>query len=296
VIEFFIGLSMASPLPPTLTDLIRAALITQLVVVATPPLLMAVMLTRRPLTTLLLRGLSRKVLAAIPLAILLAAALQPLVLLFARGLTELYPMRGGDENLLKPLTDAPIALRVALFALLPALCEEIAFRGFILSGLRRLGHRWRAILISAVFFGIAHQILQQSIITAAVGVVLGFLAVQTGSLWPCIAFHATHNSLMLLVHDAGFQQQFPMFDTLIEEPDASGMILYRPGVLIVSLFVAVLLLLYFARLKTPRSPEEQLEEAIDRADRGQQRHDDGPIDGAKNSNGMDQHRHQATTA
>ena len=50
---------------------------------------------------------------------------------------------------------------VLLFALLPAVCEEVAFRGFILSGLRHMGHKWRAILISSIFFGVAHGMLQQ---------------------------------------------------------------------------------------------------------------------------------------
>jgi sodium transport system permease protein len=226
--------------------------------------------------------------------VLLAAAVHPLVLLLARGLTELYPIRGGDESMLKPLTEAPMALAIALFALLPAVCEEIAFRGFILSGLRHLGHRWRAILISAVFFGIAHQVLQQSIITACVGVVIGYLAVQTGSLWPCIAFHATHNSLMLVVHDAGFQQTFPIFESLIEAPDPSGMILYRPAVLIASTLFAGLILTYFVRLKPSRSPEESLEEAIARTDRTPDHDSDGP-DVAANSNGADHKRQRATT-
>jgi sodium transport system permease protein len=296
VIEFFIGLSMATAVPPTLPDLVRAALITQLVVVATPPLLMAVMLTRKPLTTLLLRGASLKVLVAIPLAILLAAALHPLVLLFARGLTELYPIRGGDESLLAPLKEAPLALAILLFALLPAVCEELAFRGFILSGLRHLGHRWRAILISAVFFGIAHQILQQSIITAAVGVVIGYLAVQTGSLWPCIAFHATHNSLMLLVHDDAVRQRhYGLFESLVASVDPSGMIVYRPGVLILSAMGAALLLSYFVWLKPSRSPEEALEEAIDRSDHRQGPHADEPVDKAIGSNGADQKRNRANT-
>ena len=40
-----------------------------------------------------------------------------------------------------------------LVALVPAVCEEIAFRGFILSGFRHLGHRRRAIVDTALLFG-----------------------------------------------------------------------------------------------------------------------------------------------
>ena len=37
---------------------------------------------------------------------------------------------------------------------MPAVCEELAFRGFILSGFRRLGHKRRAIVYSALLFGL----------------------------------------------------------------------------------------------------------------------------------------------
>ncbi|MEX2142193.1 MAG: ABC transporter permease subunit/CPBP intramembrane protease [Pirellulales bacterium] len=259
VIEFFIGLSTAPP--QTLDDLVRLVLISQLVVIATPPLLMTVMLTRRPLLTLLLR---RPPLAAVPLAMLLAIALHPLVLLFARGLSELYPIRtGGHEGMLGALEDAPYWLAILLFAVVAAFCEELAFRGFILSGLRHLGHRWRAILISALFFGITHQILQQSIITAAVGAVIGYIAVQAGSLWPCIAFHATHNALMLVHID--LREQFPVLERLVQEADPTGMTLYQPAVLVASAFLGIATMAYFVRLSPSRSPEEALQEAIDRS-------------------------------
>ena len=82
-----------------------------------------------------------------------------------------------------------------LIAVVPAVCEELAFRGFILSGFRHLGHKWRAIVYSALLFGLAHGILQQSLIASLVGVVLGYLAVQSGSILPGMVFHLCHNAL-----------------------------------------------------------------------------------------------------
>ena len=141
-------------------------------------------------------------LAALPFAVLLAVFVHPLVLLMQRGLEQLYPLGDrmqGLEAFSKMLGDAPYWwLPIVLVAVLPAICEELAFRGFILSGLRHIGHRWRAIVISALFFGITHQLLQQSIIAAAVGAVIGYVAVQTGSIFPGMLFHMTHNGLMIL--------------------------------------------------------------------------------------------------
>jgi sodium transport system permease protein len=260
VIQFFIGLSITPP--QTLADLVRLILVSQLVVIATPPLLMTIMLTRRPLATLLLR---KPPLASIPLAMLLALSLHPMVMLLARGLNELYPIRQGGEAALAPLADAPLWLAVVLVGIAPAICEELAFRGFILAGLRQMGHRWRAILLSAAFFGITHQILQQSIITAAIGTVIAYIAVQTGSLWPCIVFHATHNSFMVLQGE--LREQFGLFDRLVVETDEHGMTLYRPFVLVLSAVLSALIMAYFVRRKPPRTAEESLQEAIARSDR-----------------------------
>ena len=86
---------------------------------------------------------------------------------------------------------------VALIALLPAICEELTFRGFILSGFRHLGHKWWAIVASSLLFGVAHPLLQQSLVTCIVGLVIAFIAVQTGSILPGMLFHFTHNALLL---------------------------------------------------------------------------------------------------
>ena len=94
---------------------------------------------------------------------------------------------------------APLWQVLLVIAVVPAICEELAFRGFILSGLRRIGHKWGAIIIASAFFGMAHGILQQSLAAGAVGIVIGYLAVKTGSLWPGVLYHFVHNSLSVLL-------------------------------------------------------------------------------------------------
>src|SRR5690606_11618591 len=93
------------------------------------------------------------------------------------------------------LRQASLVRLVLVLGLIPAICEELAFRGFILSGMRRLGHRGLAIFLTSVFFGVAHAVLQQSFVAVLLGLVLGFIAIQTSSLVPCIAFHFVHNTL-----------------------------------------------------------------------------------------------------
>src|SRR5262249_26128997 len=87
---------------------------------------------------------------------------------------------------------------VVAFALIPAVCEELAFRGFILSGLER-EHRTRsAILLSALMFGFLHVLLslfQQLFNATLLGIVLGLLAVRSHSILPGILFHCVNNAL-----------------------------------------------------------------------------------------------------
>jgi len=239
-------------------------MISQLVVIATPALLMTIMLTRRPDLTLLLR---RPPWLAVPMAFLLAVVLNPLIIKLHEAIIYLYPMSDqameqvGELNKLFQGSFWPVFLLVAV---LPAICEELAFRGFILSGLRHLGHRWRAILISSIIFGIVHPILQQSLLAAVVGAVIGYIAVQTGSLLPGIVFHLTHNATKLLYKEIGTPD--PNGNDAINwifKFDEKGEFSYQPGMVVLSVLLSILILAWFARLTYARSVEEALQDKID---------------------------------
>jgi len=91
--------------------------------------------------------------------------------------------------------ERPFALTLLLIAVLPALCEELLFRGALMGMLRGvLGDRGRVILV-AVLFGLLHLSLARLLPTAALGVVLGLLVVWTGSLWPAVLAHGLNNAL-----------------------------------------------------------------------------------------------------
>ena len=99
------------------------------------------------------------------------------------------------------MTEAPgLWVAVGVFALLPAVCEEVAFRGFILSGLEHQRRTRSAILFSALMFGFLHVLLslfQQLFNATLLGIVLGLLAVRSRSLLPGILFHFLNNALAI---------------------------------------------------------------------------------------------------
>jgi hypothetical protein len=137
----------------------------------------------------------------------------------------------------------------------------LAFRGFILSGFRHLGHKWWAIAASSLMFGVTHTVLQQSFVACLVGALIGYIAVQTGSILPGMAFHFTHNALWLIVSNIRTLEGFkPFIRPLNDDQD----FLYVWWLVGLGLIVAVLLLMKFAGLGYRKTEEERLQESIDR--------------------------------
>jgi sodium transport system permease protein len=283
VMRFFVSFSAEQP--GDFEGFARIALTTQLAVIAAPALIMAIVLTSSPRQTLLLKWPPW---LTIPAAAVLAVALHPMANVLQVAVTQLYPVSENTKPVLQKMEALlhqanPWALLLVI-AIVPAICEELAFRGFILSGFRHLGHKWRAIVYSALFFGLTHGILQQSLIASLVGVVIAYLAVQSGSLLPSVVFHLTHNALAVassritpetlhemrenrivgeLLHDCRVHD---LVHAWVRLGDTGGCVFQWPAVIAGSM-LALLLLVWFAVLPCAKSPEEALEEAIERAEK-----------------------------
>jgi sodium transport system permease protein len=208
--------------------------------------------------------------------IALACCLHPFGQQLVVWIGQLYPVSddviASSQSMVDMLEKAPYPwMPFVLIALLPAICEELAFRGFILSGFRRLGHKWWAIGLSAVFFGLAHTVLQQSLAAIVIGLALGLLAVQTGHLLPCMLFHLTYNSLMLLSTQWGeflgtAPQRIPALRWLLTEV-APGQFIYSPPTVILSALLSATVLFWIGRLPYQRTEEERIQELRDRQQR-----------------------------
>ena len=278
VLKFFAQLAAATP--TSWRDVVVSTSILQIALIAGPALLMAVMLTGSVRKTLLLRMPRFTTVIA---AILLAFFLHPLALSLSEFIQRLYPISPDTIEQLaafsEMITNAPLWQKLALMALLPAVCEELAFRGFILSGLRHIGSKGMAIIVSSLFFAVLHSILQQSLAAFFLGMVIGYVAIHTGSILPCIVFHAIHNSLQLIA--ASFFQRVATgsaageasaFETaiynrieplVVESTVMPGMYVYRIPVIIVSIIAAGVLLYWFRSLPYVRTPEEELQDALE---------------------------------
>lgn len=86
----------------------------------------------------------------------------------------------------------------------PAIFEELAFRGIILGPLvKTLGVR-DAIIVSAFLFMLLHLAPLSFPSLFLMGLVVGYLRIKSGSLYPCMIMHFTHNFLVIMAEMAGY--------------------------------------------------------------------------------------------
>lgn len=81
-----------------------------------------------------------------------------------------------------------------LVAVVPAILEEIVFRGMVYGSYRRSGYLWTAILISAVVFGLRHMNINQALYASLLGVMMALLVEATGSIWSSVLCHFIINA------------------------------------------------------------------------------------------------------
>lgn len=87
----------------------------------------------------------------------------------------------------------------ALLSLVPALAEELFFRGWLQRRLvQALGPTGGILLASLAFAGM-HGDLVQGVAVLPGGLLLGYLAWRTGSLWSAVLGHAAFNALGVVV-------------------------------------------------------------------------------------------------
>jgi len=261
LIKFF--MSFAMPMPKDFNEFALLIVVTQLAVILSPAIIMTVMLTSSPRKTLLLQ---LPKFFTIPAAVLLALAVHPVVNALQTFVVTLYPVSAELEKIEGIFKQAPsFGYLVVFIAIIPAICEELAFRGFILSGFRHLGHKWRAIMYSAIFFGLTHAILQQSIIAFIVGILIGYLAVQSGSILPCILFHISHNGLALAFASVipKLYGRWPVLENLIHKVEGGGLA-YNWQVTVAGVAISILILAWFGRIRYVKSDEERFQETLQR--------------------------------
>lgn len=137
-------------------------------------------------------------------ALVLALASIPLIAQVAVWQNHILPFPKELEEQMKALLTSDGTMLSLLFllftaALSPAICEEVLFRGAILSGLRTKLNPAVAICITGILFGLIHLMIWRILLTALLGIIIGYVVVRSGSIFPGMLFHFVVNASAVLV-------------------------------------------------------------------------------------------------
>jgi sodium transport system permease protein len=157
--------------------------------------------------------------AALLAAVLLGVSLWPLELrlLAESGLSQVLQERFGE--VLKSLQEARASVGYGVLALVivPAILEEVFFRGLLWSALKSRGGPLVTIGVSGLLFGATHVILdgalglERLVPSTLLGLILSVVCWRSGSLWPSLIVHVLHNTILLMVGlgESGATQEVP---------------------------------------------------------------------------------------
>lgn len=96
-------------------------------------------------------------------------------------------------------TDGILLFGLFNIALVPALCEEVLFRGYIMRAFENSWGIIKAVLISGLLFGLFHLQLQNLLPLATLGVALAVMTWLSGSIWPAVLAHLINNGGAVLL-------------------------------------------------------------------------------------------------
>lgn len=87
-----------------------------------------------------------------------------------------------------------------LLALVPALAEELFFRGVLQRFLHTWFKRiWLSVLLSGLFFSLMHSSIYEFLPIWLAGVILALVYQLTGKLWLCVLLHFLNNGIQVVV-------------------------------------------------------------------------------------------------
>jgi ABC-2 type transport system permease protein/sodium transport system permease protein len=94
---------------------------------------------------------------------------------------------------------------VLAIVIVPAILEELFFRGLLFNALKRRCNAWITIGVTGLLFGLTHVVLdggiglERLLPTTLLGLILSTVCWRAGSIWPSLVLHVCHNSLLLIV-------------------------------------------------------------------------------------------------
>jgi hypothetical protein len=104
------------------------------------------------------------------------------------------------EKMLNADTFGGLLLNLLIIALIPAVGEELTFRGVLQQSLTRKMNPHLAIILSAAIFSFIHFQFYGFLPRMFLGMLLGYMFYISGSLWPSILMHFVNNGTVVVLY------------------------------------------------------------------------------------------------
>lgn len=144
----------------------------------------------------------------------------------------------------------PWWLVILTSAVLPAVAEELVFRGYMYQGYRQNNAGLGAVILSAVAFACMHMNFNQAAYAIALGVLFALIMEATGSIWAsiwCHFFFNAESTVLMLLIDHFYPGAYD--DVSINRDEILSSL---PGYAIAAVFtlaLAILVLLFVAKME-----------------------------------------------
>nr|HPH93964.1 ABC transporter permease subunit/CPBP intramembrane protease [Candidatus Cloacimonas sp.] len=178
-------------------DLFSGLIQTEIIIIALPVLLILKLLRLKPKEVLRLKTPKWHSFLFIPF---IAISAQIIASIISQLINIIFPFpekyMEALSNLYK-MNETPWKVFLAI-ALLPGICEELLFRGFLIRFFEKYSVRW-AVVISAILFAVYHLDPFRFIPVLLLGLLLGYLAVRSGSLYASMFAHIINNGMAFVL-------------------------------------------------------------------------------------------------
>lgn len=124
-----------------------------------------------------------------PVAVLLNGIILAIVNVFTDAIPTTLPM---------PSTIDKYIIGLLVFAVTPGICEEVMFRGTIMSAYSTIGYM-KSIVISSILFGLFHFNLLNLVGPTFLGIIFGIIVYKTNSIYSSILGHTVNNAIALSI-------------------------------------------------------------------------------------------------
>ncbi|HPS38945.1 MAG TPA: ABC transporter permease subunit/CPBP intramembrane protease [Candidatus Cloacimonadota bacterium] len=186
-------------------DLFSGLIETEIIIIALPVLLTLKLLRLKPKEVLRLKIPKWKSFLFIPF---IAISAQIIASIISQLINIIFPFPEKYIDALSHLynMNEPSWKVFLAIALLPGICEELLFRGFLIRFFEKYSLRW-AVVISAILFAAFHLDPFRFVPVLLLGLLLGYLAVRSGSIYSSMFSHLINNGMafaLVTFSDAGW--------------------------------------------------------------------------------------------